>query len=106
MSKLRDVGNQEEMMAKDKAEERRIFREMLSGMTTAERNSLITKDKLFPSIHYQAESEKGKDRTVLYFMKKYVMLCRPDLIFPTFRMVRQPKQKNKSFVLHRTNILI
>lgn len=48
MSKLRDVGNQEEMMAKDKAEERRIFREMLSGMTTAERNSLITKDKLFP----------------------------------------------------------
>lgn len=70
MSKLRDVGNQEEMMAKDKAEERRIFREMLSGMTTAERNSLITKDKLFPPIHYQAESEKGKDRTVLYFMKK------------------------------------
>lgn len=60
MSKLRDVGNQEEMMAKDKAEERRIFREMLSGMTTAERNSLITKINCSPRFTIRQNLKKAK----------------------------------------------
>lgn len=69
MSKLRDVGNQQEMVAKDRAEERRIFKELASGMSTAERETLIKKDKLFPSIKYKKEYEDGVERAALFFKK-------------------------------------
>lgn len=63
----------------------------LEGWTDAERQENINKDTAFPKVNYKKEYENGKDRTVLFYIKKLRDSLPKEPAYPPKRL-RTPEQ--------------